>query len=288
MVEGEAGPPRHGSAEEMLERLERALHRARGRVLGLEREGAVGEDPAALRDRATLLLSRLGEVPRGAARVTLPGFHGAPVDLALDPSLSPRENADALYREASRVEKARARIPALLEKARERVEELEGLRAAVASGAVRPEEMADRARDARGGGKAHLPEGERLPYRRYRSSGGLEIRVGRGPADNDELTFRHARPQDVWLHARDAAGAHVILRGEDSANPPARDLEEAAILAALGSRARSSGTVPVDWTRRRYVRKPRKAAPGAVVPDRVQTLFVHPDPGLPERLRGEE
>jgi predicted ribosome quality control (RQC) complex YloA/Tae2 family protein len=86
-----------------------------------------------------------------------------------------------------------------------------------------------------------------------------------------------------------AAGAHVILRWQDrTANPPARDLHEAAVLAALHSRARTSGTVPVDWTRRKYVRKPRKAPPGAVVPDRVSTLFVEPDPALAARLAADQ
>jgi len=88
------------------------------------------------------------------------------------------------------------------------------------------------------------------------------------------------------LHARDVAGAHVILRWNDPvANPPARDLAEAAVLAALQSKARTSGTVAVDWTRRKYVRKPRKAPPGLVVPERTKTLFDEPDPAVEERMR---
>jgi predicted ribosome quality control (RQC) complex YloA/Tae2 family protein len=132
---------------------------------------------------------------------------------------------------------------------------------------------------------AATAEAPRLPYRRFRSSGGLEIRVGRAGRANDELTFRHSSPDDIWLHARDAAGAHVILRwGDRDRNPPRRDLIEAALLAALNSRARTSGTVPVDWTRRKHVRKPRNAPAGTVIPDRVSTLFVEPDPTLPDRL----
>ena len=110
--------------------------------------------------------------------------------------------------------------------------------------------------------------------------------MGRSSKANDLLTFQHARPDDVWLHARHAAGAHVILRWEGEGSPPARDLAEAAVLAALHSRARSSGSVPVDWTRRKYVRKPRRAAPGTVIPERVATLFVDPDPAVEVRLSG--
>jgi predicted ribosome quality control (RQC) complex YloA/Tae2 family protein len=120
----------------------------------------------------------------------------------------------------------------------------------------------------------------------FRTSGGLEVRVGRSSADNDRLTFRESAPNDVWLHARSVAGSHTILRWTDpQGSPPARDLEEAAQLAAYFSRARSSGVVPVDWTRRKHVRKPRGAAPGAVVPQQVRTLFVEPDEKAVERLR---
>jgi predicted ribosome quality control (RQC) complex YloA/Tae2 family protein len=125
-----------------------------------------------------------------------------------------------------------------------------------------------------------------LPYRRYRTSGGLEARVGRSSRANDDLTFRHSSPDDIWLHARDVGGAHVILRWpHKGSNPPARDLEEAAVLAALHSRARTSGTAAVDWTRRKHVRKTRKGPPGSVLVDRASTLFVVPDATVEARLR---
>jgi predicted ribosome quality control (RQC) complex YloA/Tae2 family protein len=79
----------------------------------------------------------------------------------------------------------------------------------------------------------------------------------------------------------------VILRWDRDERPPARDLLEAAVLAALHSGARGAAIVPVVWTRRKHVRKPRKAAPGTVVPDRVETLLVEPDPGLASRLDRE-
>jgi predicted ribosome quality control (RQC) complex YloA/Tae2 family protein len=114
------------------------------------------------------------------------------------------------------------------------------------------------------------------------------VRVGRSARDNDRLTFGHSSPNDVWLHARSVPGSHVILRWNDADGaPPARDLAEAATLAALFSRARSSALVPVDWTRRKHVRKPRGAPPGSVVPTRAKTLFVEPDEAEEERMRRE-
>jgi predicted ribosome quality control (RQC) complex YloA/Tae2 family protein len=127
-----------------------------------------------------------------------------------------------------------------------------------------------------------------VPFRRYRTTGGLEVRVGRNSRSNDELTLHHSSPEDIWLHARDAAGAHVVLRwNRREDNPPAADLAEAAVLAALHSRAATSRAVAVDWTRRKHVRKPRKARPGLVLIDRAKTIFVEPDARLEERLRVE-
>jgi predicted ribosome quality control (RQC) complex YloA/Tae2 family protein len=79
----------------------------------------------------------------------------------------------------------------------------------------------------------------------------------------------------------------VVLRWGKQGNPPARDLEEAAVLAALHSKARTSGVVPVDWTFRRHVRKPRGSPPGSVVPDRVKTIMARPDATLLERLAAD-
>lgn len=280
------GPLLVGREAELRAALEGELQRARRRVRALEEELASAEEPGPLRDLAHLLLARLGEIPRGAGRLVLRGFGGEGVRVELDPSLSPLQNAEALFRRAARAEAARERLPELLARARGRVEELE---AALKRGdpgeapAAFPEEGAPAShRPKRDGPPAET--GEKLPYRSFRSSGGREIRVGKGARENDALTFHHSDPDDIWLHARDAAGAHVILRWKGEGSPPARDLEEAAILAALASRARHSAVVPVDWTRRKYVRKPRKSPPGVVLPERVRTLFVRPDPSLPERL----
>ncbi|MDQ4079307.1 MAG: NFACT RNA binding domain-containing protein [Gemmatimonadota bacterium] len=126
---------------------------------------------------------------------------------------------------------------------------------------------------------------KRLPYRSYRSSGGIEILVGRGARSNDELTYDIARPDDVWLHARDLTGAHVVMRWTQKGPPPSRDLHEAAALAAWHSRARGSTVVPVDWTRRRHVRRARGGPPGRAIVERAKTVMARPTPELERRLR---
>jgi predicted ribosome quality control (RQC) complex YloA/Tae2 family protein len=279
----------HGSSERVVERLDRVLQKAQGRVRAIEREMTQATDPGECRERANLLLARLGEVRKGEAHATLKGFDGQEVILSLDPSLSPQENAEALYQEAARQERALSRLPPLLRKAEARVDELRLLEGRLLAGELSPEEAETQLPAVPGRMKGQGTEEDlRLPYRRFRSSGGVEIRVGRGSGDNDALTFQHARPDDVWLHAREASGAHVVLRWAKKEPPPARDLAEAAVLAALNSRARNAKVVPVDWTRKKYVRKPRKAPSGTVIPDRAQTLFVQPDPALPDRLIWED
>lgn len=263
---------------EALDRAERRLSSLEGQLEALRRE-----DPDTLRGLGNLLLARYGDIAQGSSSATLPGFDGTPVEVTLDPALTPHENASRFYDEASRVERARERLPAMVEEARAAVAHLRGLAAQARAGGIDVAEL-ERMLPGEAGSRASDGGAPALPYRTFRSSGDLEIRVGRGARHNDDLTFHHAAPDDVWLHARHAAGAHVILRWPGPGNPPARDLEEAAVLAALHSKARTSGSVPVDWTLRKYVRKPRKAPPGSVSPDRVKTVFVRPDPAVAEAL----
>ena len=271
----------------ILEQLDDHLDRLRSRLGRLESELAGLDEPGPVRARGDLLLARFHEVPTGAESVTLTDFEGAEVDIALDPTLTPDANARRLYDRAARLERAAERLPKLIERAIEELAQGEGLAERVAAGEVARSEL-ESALPERSTRSGRTDEGPSLPYRRYRSSGGLEIRVGRGAARNDDLTFHHARPNDVWMHASQVAGAHVVLRWDGEGAPPARDLGEAATLAAWYSKARTSGSVPVAWTRRKYVRKPRKAPPGAVLPDRVETVFVKPSGAVEERLRDEE
>ncbi|MDX1673511.1 MAG: NFACT family protein [Longimicrobiales bacterium] len=267
--------------EALEERLERVTRRAERLRDEAEKAPAQAER---LRGRADLLMARLHQLEKGVETVELDGFEGETVTLELDPSKTPVENAEELYDRAKRRERAARQLPARVREAVAERNRIETLLDALDDDDADPEELArwiEELRPESGDGD----DGTRLPYRRFRSSGGLEIRVGRSGRANDELTFHHSSPDDIWLHARDAAGAHVILRWNDrDQNPPRRDLLEAAVLAAVHSKARTSGSVPVDWTRRKYVRSPRKAPPGTVIPDRVSTVFVEPDEDVLGRL----
>ena len=270
-----------------MARLEASLEQADRKVARLraELEEAERQDVAALRSEADLILARYGEISAGTPRAVLTDFDGTPRTVDLDPSLPPHENASRRYERAAKIERAREALPALLADAEREHARLRTLLDAAAGGAADAAEVREALPTdtvpTPGGGDAPT-----RPYRVFRSSGGLEIRVGRGARHNDELTFRHAAPGDVWMHAQQSPGAHVVLRWSREGSPPARDLEEAATLAALHSKARTSAVVAVAWTLRKYVRKPRGAGPGTVALDRVRTLFVRPDPALLETLSG--
>jgi predicted ribosome quality control (RQC) complex YloA/Tae2 family protein len=276
--------------EQLAGRLESRRDREAKRVAALTRQLAAAGPPETARELGQILLARQDGVPKGAESVVLQAFDGSAREIALDPALGAIANAERFFEEARRRERALTRLPAEIASAETRLAAFtDGLERLARTG---PDEelwkLVGGRPDAGAGGRRGAPvqPEERLPYTRLRSSGGLEIRVGRGPRDNDALTFRHSSPEDIWLHASQASGAHVILRwGRRDENPPRRDLIEAAVAAAVNSGARHSGAVAVSWTRRKYVRKPRKSAPGSVVPDRVQTLLVEPDEGLVRALR---
>jgi hypothetical protein len=236
------------------ERRDRALERMR-------RELARASDAPRLRLVAEALMS-LGDVP-APSRVQL--IDGTEADVAHEEGESAVRTAERMFGDARSMERALASLPAR-----------------IAAFAVAPVDAPAPVTQLERQAAARSPA---RPFRTYRSSGGLEIWVGRGAASNDALTFRESSPRDVWLHARDATGAHVVLRWSRDEPPPSRDLEEAAVLAAWHSKSRGSGLVPVDWTRRKYVRKAKGGAPGLVLVQRSETVFVTPDERVERRLR---
>ena len=138
--------------------------------------------------------------------------------------------------------------------------------------------------------KTSLEKGKRktatpIPgVRRYRSSDGFEVLVGKGARDNDNLTFRVARPNDLWLHAGDYPGSHVVVRNSGKDDIPHRTIIEAAQLAAKFSQASKDAKVTIHYARRKYLTKPKGAAPGLVRMSSFKTLTVEPGENI-ERMK---
>jgi predicted ribosome quality control (RQC) complex YloA/Tae2 family protein len=119
-------------------------------------------------------------------------------------------------------------------------------------------------------------------FRRFQIDERHTVYVGRSDEENDVLTHRFASPSDLWFHAQGVSGSHVVLKGAHRSTP-GTIIETAASIAAYFSKARHSKTVPVIYTEKRHVRKPRKAKAGTAVCTHEKTLFVSPE--LPEEKK---
>jgi predicted ribosome quality control (RQC) complex YloA/Tae2 family protein len=197
------------------------------------------------------------------------------------------------YRRFRRIAESAARVQARAEEVRRRLADLTALLAEV--DAAPPEGLPRLEKEARrlaaGPRPAQAPRRRRdepaPPYRAFRSVAGLPILVGRGAAENDELTRRVARGNDLWLHARGQAGAHVVVR-LGKAPPDQETLLDAAHLAVHFSDARGEPQVEVDATRVKHVRKVKGAAPGAVTYSQEKVLLLRTEPARLARLLSEE
>ena len=247
------------------------------------------------RARADLLAAHLHELSQGADSVELVDFEGRVMEIELDPALPPHANLDRWYKRAAKAERSVAQIEERLtatvreiDVATTQLEELQAL-PTDSTGSLdawldfaSAHDLDPRPRDTTATAQKRSAE-ERLPYWVFRFED-WEIRVGRSASDNDELTLRHSHLRDLWLHAQGVGGSHVIIRSAGRPVPKAI-IDDAARIAAQYSKSKTSGTVAVHVTERRYVRKPRKAPAGTVKLDRAETLFV--EPGIPDRWTPE-
>ena len=117
--------------------------------------------------------------------------------------------------------------------------------------------------------------------RRYLSTDGYEILVGRAAKDNDNLTFRVAQPNDLWMHAGDYPGSHVVVRNPTRKEIPQRTIIEAAQLAGRFSQASEDSRVVIHYTERKFLSKPKGAAPGLVRLSRFRSITVEPKEAVP-------
>ncbi len=255
-----------------------ALDEARRQVRRLEQlEANLAQDLAGLADEgdlrlragALLAFARGAEAGRESVDLPDPRDPGGVLVVALDPRLGGLANAERLFDKARRVERARHQIDLRLRETRSALlSAREG--EAVVLEARDSRELPGRAHEAEAGDRRDTGSGPR----HYLTSRGLSVLVGRNARENHHLTFRVARAEDLWLHARDAPGAHVVLR-DNEGRAGADDLREAAEVAAFFSEARGESLVDVHVTRRKHV-KPAKGGPGRVFVGHSDTLRVAP------------
>jgi predicted ribosome quality control (RQC) complex YloA/Tae2 family protein len=203
--------------------------------------------------------------------------------VAVDPALTPAENANRYFREYQRVKAATEQVPTLLSETEAELAFLRQLQAeaALAEDRAQLDEVEEELRSAGyGRGRAEARKGGARPARSaplaVHAADGTTIWVGRNSRQNEELTFRRAAPDDMWLHAHGVPGAHVIVRCGGAPVAEAT-LLLAARLAAHYSAARAEPRVQVDFTARRHVRHMPGGRPGMVNYTHESTLVVAPD-----------
>jgi predicted ribosome quality control (RQC) complex YloA/Tae2 family protein len=291
-VLGRAADEREQAAarKRLRKRIERKRSRATSLSTGLRRKLEATEGAERIRLDGELLTANLGRLTRGQAFVEVEDWYseGSPTRrIELDPRRGPGENVERLFERYKKLERARAEIPTELERAERRLTAIDELLVlcddperdpdeveaqGLADGLLDPAQEADPRKR-----KAPAP---RLPYNVFHSKKGTEIRVGRSARDNDALTFKHARGNDLWLHTADAPGSHVVLRSGDRRPPKGRrskaaapprgdepdqeDLLDAAHLAVHFSPLRGATRASVHVALRKLVHKPRGAKPGLV------------------------
>ena len=276
---------------DLVRRFERRVKGTADLIRGLEERARQADRAERVRQDGELLNAHLGEIERGMKEITLPDAFqpdAPPRTLALDPGLNARRNVEKFFARYKKLKRSAERVPEEIELARVQLQRAEDFLERIESG---DEELATLEEQAIAEGVL-LPKQDpkkkrqapRKPYLSFRSGRGAEIRVGRTAADNDTLTFKESRGNDLWLHTADSPGSHVILRLEKGAQPDPEDTLDAALLAAHFSPLRGAAKVDVHVARRKEVKKPRKAKAGLVVLSGGKTLHVRLDPPRLERL----
>ena len=251
----------------------------------LKREYAATRERDLLRLCGDLITANLYRMERGMASFTTENFYEdvqPPLTIALDPLLTPQQNAAKYYKRYNKAKSAEIHLREQIAKAETERAYLDSVLQEIAQSETE-QEFAEIRRELQETGYLRRGKDKKTPVRafaprEYRSSAGLRILVGRSNAQNDQLTLKRADKRDVWFHAQKTHGSHVILC-TGGAEPDERSVTEAALLAAYYSQARESANVPVDYTSVKYVKKPAGAIPGMVVYETYRTLYVTPEEG---------
>ena len=270
------------------------LERTRRKLAVQRKEREASLDRETLRRRGDIVTANLHAMTRGMTVLRAEDFYQEDmpeIEIPLRPELSPQQNAARFYKEYNKAKHAEKMLAEQI--ARGEIEE-EYLGAVLdeLNRAESERDLAEIRAELEAGGYVRSADRRRQQKQpasrpmRFRSSDGFEILVGRNNRQNDQLSLKTARRDDLWLHIQKFHGTHVIVC---CAGAPVPDgtITEAAMLAAWYSQAREGQNVPVDVTLVRNLRKPNGAKPGMVVYDRYRTVIVTPDAALCERLRAE-
>ncbi|MEY2760935.1 MAG: hypothetical protein RLZZ96_835 [Bacteroidota bacterium] len=234
----------------------------------LEKQKVIRETNVPFEEIGNILMAYLHLIPEGESKVTLEDFYrNQPITIKLNSTLSPPANAENYYRKAKNFSKELAHWEENIARKQQEIEEIKAKLIALESV------------ETRKGLKPFLAIAlskntiEELPFKQFEVEGWV-IWVGKNAKNNDLLTLKYAKKQDIWLHARDVSGSHVIIRNPQNKTVPAFVIEKAASLAAYFSKRQTESLCPVIVTSKKYVRKTKDLLPGMVIVDREEEVVL--------------
>lgn len=269
-------------SSDLIKLLVNTLERTERRLAVQRQELAESKNRELLKIQGDLISANLYNIQKGQTVVHLENFYDedmATIEIALDPMLTPPQNAQKYYGEYRKADTAEKKLKELIQEGVREYEYLESVLDALmrTSGETELGEIRQELYEQRYLRHSNKKKGnaKKLPPLRYRSSDGFTILVGRNNYSNDALTLKASAKSDLWLHVQKIPGSHTVVVTQ-GAQVPDSTLEEAALLAAYHSKARDSANVPVDYALIRHVKKPQGAKPGMVIYDHYKTLYVTP------------
>ncbi len=231
-----------------------------------------------------LILANLATATRGGGKVCVTDFfdENAPtIEIEIDENMSLTEAAEKFFKRYTKARNAQAEISKRLEIANQTIDNLRLQKERVEAAIVEEDEsfLSDflGEKPEKPNVKSREKQTENFKgARSYKSSEGFEILVGKAAKDNDFLTFRVAKSADLWMHAADYPGSHVVVKNPNRQEIPQKTLLEAAQIAAFFSQAREQPKVAVHYTQKKFVNKPKGASAGLVSLASFKTLLVEP------------
>ena len=260
--------------------------RLRRKMAIQEKELLATYDRERLRQLGDILTANLHRMVKGQTTVTVEDFYDenmAEIEVTLSPLLSPQQNAAKYYKDYARMKTAEKELTRQLELGREELQYLESVLSEL-NRAGTDAELEEIRKELQDGGYVRENSKKRvkqakLPPMRFESTDGYPIYVGRNNRQNDELTFKLARKDDIWLHASKVHGSHVIISCGGT-TPPDDTITQAAQLAAYYAETACGQNLPVDVTTVKQVKKTPGGKPGMVIYHTYRTVIANPYPDI--------
>ena len=267
-------------ASELIRRVENELQKNRHKLKKQERELLATDNAEEFRQKGELLTTFLHQVPNDQDQVILDNYYtNQPITIALDKALTPNQNAQRYFKRYQKLKEAVKYLTDLIEETKATILYLESVETVLNQAGL--EEIAEIREELIQTGFIRRRQREKIQKRKkpeqyLASDGKTIIYVGRNNLQNEELTFKMARKEELWFHAKDIPGSHVVISG--NLDPSDEVKTDAAELAAYFSQGRLSNLVQVDMIEVKKLNKPTGGKPGFVTYTGQKTLRVTPDP----------